>query len=359
MPRPNRGPHLWLDSDSGIWHVRDFQAGRRILRSTGERDRRRAEALLAQAIIELQQPKPPPQPSVADILDLYSAARAETHSAKQLGNSCRQVRAVLGWLPAGDVKAAHIRTYIARRREAGRADGTIAEELRKLRAALRWAAGEGFVSMPRPWTIPLRVMPRDRWLTQEEADALVASAVEPHARLYLMMALHTAARSSAILELPWKAVDLERRIVAYPAKVGGKRRVAVPINDTLLQALQEAREHATTEWVIEYGGKRVTRMNGGWRGALHRSGIAHCTRHDLRRTAGSLMLQSGVPLELVSAVLGHRSTEITRAVYAHLAVEHLRSAMDALVTAGTDATGQKPPHQRGQMPASAPVNRRQ
>lgn len=346
MPRPNRGPHLWLDK-TGIWHVRDFRAGRRILRTTGERDRGRAQTVLAQAIIEAQQPALPPQPTVADVLDLYSAARAETHSAKQLANSCRQVRDVLGWLPAGDVKAAHIRTYIARRREACRANGTIAEELRKLRAALRWAAGEGFVDMPRPWTIPLRVKPRDRWLTQQEADALVAGAVEPHVRLYLTLALHTAARSNAILELPWRAVDLERRIVAYPAKLGGKRRVAVPINDTLLNALQEARDHATTEWVIEYGGKRVTRMNGGWRGALRRSGIAHCTRHDLRRTAGSLMIQSGVPLELVSAVLGHRSTEVTRSVYAHLAIEHLRPAMDALVTADQDATGQKPPPQRG------------
>lgn len=330
MPRPNRGPHLWLDTTTGIWHVRAFTAGRRVLRSTGERDRRRAEAVLAQTIIELQQPKPPLQPTVADILDLYSAARAETHSAKQLANSCRQVRDVIGWLPACDVKAAHIRTYIARRREAGRADGTIAEELRKLRAALRWAAGEGIVAMPRPWRIPLSPRPRERWLTVAETDALVASAVEPHARLYLILALHTAARSSAILELPWSAVDLERRIIAYPAKLGGKRRVAVPINATLLAELRRASDHATTEWVIEYGGKRVTRMNGGWRGALRRSRIAHCTRHDLRRTAGSLMLQAGVPLELVSAVLGHRSTAITRAVYAHLSVEHLRPALDAL-----------------------------
>ena len=353
MPRANRGPHLWLDETTGIWHVRDFQAGRRVLRTTGERDRGRAQAVLAQAIIELQQPKAPPQPTVADILALYSAARAETHSAKQLANSCRQVSGVLGWLPAGDVKAAHVRTYIARRREVGRANGTIAEELRKLRAALRWAAGEGFITMPRPWTIPLRVTPRERWLSRPEADALVAAAVEPHAKLYLMLALHTAARSSAILELPWAAVDLDRRIVAYPAKVGGKRRVAVPINDTLLQALQDARDHATTGWVIEYAGKRVTRLNGGWRGALKRSGIAHCTRHDLRRTAGSLMLQSGVPLELVSAVLGHRSTEITRAVYAHLSVEHLRPALDALVTADQDATGPKLPPQSGQNRAAA------
>lgn len=83
---------------------------------------------------------------------------------------------------------------------------------------------------------------------------------------------------------------------------------------------------------------------------MRRSKIAHCTRHDLRRTAGSLMLQAGVPLELVSAVLGHRSTEITRAVYAHLAVEHLRPALDALVTAGETLPSRNHPRRAGKSP---------
>lgn len=357
MPRPNRGPHLWLDPDSGIWQVRFFKAGRRVVRSTRERDRGRAEAALAETIIELQRPALPPKPSVAEVLEAYTKARAETHSAMQLANSCRQVGAVLGWLSAEDVKAAHARSYIAKRREQGRLDGTIREELQKLRAALRWAAGEGFIDMPRPWTIPLRIKPRDRWLTREEADALVAGARSPHVRLYLLLCLNTAARSSAVMELPWSAVDFERRVIAYPAKEGGKRRVAVPINDTLLPELATAREHAVTRWVVEYGGKRVRRMNGGWTKALERSGIAHCTRHDLRRTAGSLMLQAGVSLELVSAVLGHRSTAITRAVYAHLSIEHLRPAVAALVAPPGDVIGQQPAILRGQKRAAAGSNR--
>ena len=40
--------------------------------------------------------------------------------------------------------------------------------------------------------------------------------------------------------------------------------------------------------------------------------------HDLRRTFGSLCLEAGVPLVVVSEWLGHRDVETTRRVYARI-----------------------------------------
>jgi integrase len=54
------------------------------------------------------------------------------------------------------------------------------------------------------------------------------------------------------------------------------------------------------------------------------------TPHDLRRTAGSWMLQRGVPIEVVSRMLGHASKATTERVYAHHTVEWLRDAARAL-----------------------------
>lgn len=330
MPRPNRGPTLWLNPGSGVYYVRAYAAGKRTLSSTGLRDRAQAEAHLAHVVIELQRPALPPEPSLADILTAYAAARTETHGYRQLESKCRTVAERIGWLKTTEIKAAHVRSYIDRRKREGRAPGTIREELAKLRSALRWADSEGLIPTPRPIRIPISVPPRDRWLTRAEADRLTAAAVAPHVRTYLLMALHTAARSSAILELPWTGVDLDRLSITFPQKERGKSRVAVPINDTLAEELAAAHERATTGWVIEYAGQRVRSMRTGWRTTLARSGIGHCTRHDLRRTAGSLMLQAGVPLELVSRVLGHRDTAVTGRVYAHLQIEHLRPAVASL-----------------------------
>jgi site-specific recombinase XerD len=42
------------------------------------------------------------------------------------------------------------------------------------------------------------------------------------------------------------------------------------------------------------------------------------------------MLQRGVPIEIVSAILGHSNIAITKQVYAHLDVDHLREAVRKL-----------------------------
>lgn len=51
--------------------------------------------------------------------------------------------------------------------------------------------------------------------------------------------------------------------------------------------------------------------------------------HDLRHTAASLLIQSGIDLYRVGAILGHSDIRTTRR-YAHLAVDNLRSAVAAL-----------------------------
>ena len=94
-------------------------------------------------------------------------------------------------------------------------DGTLIRELGTLRAALSWAVRrEWFIAPPyveRPEAPP----PRDRWLTGEEAARLLEGAATPHIRLFIAIALYTAARTGAILELKWEQVDLEDRIVSF------------------------------------------------------------------------------------------------------------------------------------------------
>lgn len=338
MPRENQGPHLWQDKKSGIWYIRNFERGDRVLRSTRERDRTRAQAVLARALVALDRPALPPEPNVAAVVNAYADSRKQTIGHSQLASKCRAVIRHMGHLQPIDVNQGHVRAYIAaRKREgvskkkpSGTGPGTIRAELTHLRTALRWAAAEAFISPPRPFSIPLQAKARDRWLTRAECDALVDAAKQPHTRMWLMLMLHTACRPTAALELPWKAVDFDRRVVAYPAKEGGKKRVSVPINDDLLNELLAARERAISEWVVEWAGGAIKRNRAAWVTVRDDSGIAHCTRHDLRRTAGSLMLQAGVKIEIVSEILGHANINITKKVYAHLTVDHLREGVATL-----------------------------
>lgn len=48
------------------------------------------------------------------------------------------------------------------------------------------------------------------------------------------------------------------------------------------------------------------------------AGLRPIRLHDMRHTAASLLLAGGMPVELVSLILGHSSPAVTRAVYAHV-----------------------------------------
>ncbi|WP_066640163.1 site-specific integrase [Desulfolucanica intricata] len=50
---------------------------------------------------------------------------------------------------------------------------------------------------------------------------------------------------------------------------------------------------------------------------LKKAGLEHIRVHDLRHTAGSILLDEGVPLTTVSAFLGHSTPATTASVYAH------------------------------------------
>ncbi len=52
--------------------------------------------------------------------------------------------------------------------------------------------------------------------------------------------------------------------------------------------------------------------------------------HELRHSAASLMLATGTPLQVVSAVLGHASIRITSDVYGHVLDPQRQDAADAL-----------------------------
>jgi len=52
--------------------------------------------------------------------------------------------------------------------------------------------------------------------------------------------------------------------------------------------------------------------------------------HASRHTAASLLLDRGVPLEVVSAILGHASLSVTADVYARVSMDAKRRALETL-----------------------------
>jgi integrase len=62
-------------------------------------------------------------------------------------------------------------------------------------------------------------------------------------------------------------------------------------------------------------------------------GLGRWHPHELRHSAASIMLAQGVPLEVVSDILGHSSIRMTADVYGHILEPQRRAAADAMETA--------------------------
>ncbi|MCE7872064.1 site-specific integrase [bacterium CPR1] len=77
-----------------------------------------------------------------------------------------------------------------------------------------------------------------------------------------------------------------------------------------------------------------------WRPALKRAKIKNLRIHDLRHTFCSRLVEKGAGLRTVQLLAGHKSFTTTER-YAHLAPDHLRDAVETLVTASPARGGKK------------------
>jgi integrase len=330
MPGSNQ-PRLRRHQGRDAWYI--YDARRRV--STGCTDRAGAEAVLAAYLKEKERPQLPVI-SIAVILERYLADRRATAipGLARLEYAHKPLERIVGAKPPEALTQTECRRYIARRRKEGVTDSTVRTELQALRAALRWAAApeRSLIAAAPKIEMPAKPESRVRWLTRDEAARLLAACKAPHVRLFVTLALHTGARSGAILALTWDRVDLERRLVDFrePGRARTrKRRVPAPINTTLHGALVEAKVASTTDYVIEYAGGPVARIKHAFHDTAARANLPGVTPHVLRHTAVTWMLQAGVDPWHAAGLVG-MTVEMVQQVYGHHHPDYLKAAASAL-----------------------------
>jgi integrase len=266
----------------------------------------------------------------------YIADRSEEGKrADKIRNHWNVLDANFGPMRAPDVNRQVCRDWILFRRSQGRSEHTIHGDLRVLRAVLNWAARNKLIPAAPFVFMPSTPPPRDRHLTREEVAKLLNCARAPHVRLFIILAIGTAARMQAILGLTWQRVNLDRGLINLRdpnLPQTNKGRAIVPMNDSTRAALLEARASAISPFVIEWGGRRVHDIKKGLGAALTRAGtkIKGDGGHLLRHSAAVWMAEDGVPMSEISQYLGHSSTSVTEKVYARYSPDYLRKAAGSL-----------------------------
>jgi integrase len=302
--------------------------------STGQVDRASAETFLKDYIDALDRPQGA-RPTVAAILERYLANRreAEKKGVERIFWSHKQLTRLLGDKAADSLSKPDFAGYKATRLGEGVTENTVRTEFTALRAALRWAAVDKLIPEAPVVPMPPKGQPRERWLTRDEAAKILDACSRQHVKMFVLLALHTGARSGAILALTWDRVDLETRRVdmRLPGEIQSrKRKVPVPINDTLFAALMAAKERRTCMAVVEFAGRAVASVKHGVRDAAARAGLPGITPHVFRHTAATWMAQARVPLWEIAGMLGHTNPRMLEETYGHHHPDHLANAAKAL-----------------------------
>lgn len=286
----------------------------------------------AEAVDVIRRETQPAAPTVASIWTAYADYLGDRPTGRNMRYVGEAVLPVFGALRPDQVTPDDCKAYATARAKAGKKPGTIHTELGYLASTLGWARKMRLIGLtPYIWR-PQKPAGRERWLTEAEIGRLLAARAAPHIRLAIVLMLATAGRVSAVLQLTWDRVDLERGQIDLRLDAAGPRkgRAVVPINAMARAALVAAREAALTDHVVEYGGEPVKSIKRGFSAACDAAGLDGVSPHTIRHTSAVHMAAAGVSMSRIAQYLGHSNTAVTERTYARFAPEHLADAAAVL-----------------------------
>jgi integrase len=181
---------------------------------------------------------------------------------------------------------------------------------------------------------------RTRRLTADEVRAFFAALTSdpsPAFRDFLTVLLFTGARRVNVMALRWDELDLDARTWEIPAaKAKAGKAILLPLAEGALDVLRRRAQErdalplADRAPFVFPAAARSGHMEAPkkqWAAFRVRAGIADVRLHDVRRTLGSFMVNTGASLAIVGKQLGHRDAKST-ARYAHLELAPVRAALD-------------------------------
>lgn len=304
--------------------------GRRHRYALNTSDPREAQQYAPALYAELTKPK---GRKVADLWKAYTSEKEGRAVLTTMKYTWKALEPHFGSRDGDTITLEDCRAYTRARHKKGRSDGAIHTELGHLRTVLKWAEKRRLIARAPDIDRPKKPAPKDRYLTRDEVKRILAACSLGHVKLSINLMLATAARISAILDLTWDRVDFKRRLIYLTNpddKTPRKGRATVPINDTLFAALKVAHAEALSDYVVEWGGEKVTSIKRSIAAAADRAGLEEVSPHVFRHTAAVWMAEAGIPLTEIAQYLGHSTPAITYRVYAKYSPGHLRTAARAL-----------------------------
>jgi integrase len=246
---------------------------------------------------------------------------------------------VLGELAVNCVQPAHVQEVVDSMGGRGLAPKTIRTDYGVLRAIFSWAVETDVIDRSPCRGIRLPEMTRGRRpvVSAGDVERLVGAMPPDYRATVLLGAL--GLRQGEVFGLRVGAVDFLRRTLTVRATLNevegtfvegtgktqaSRRTISVPqrILDELSAHLARTGRTGPEDFVFQAprgGAVRATQFrNRVYDPALRRAGLEGLSFHRLRHSAGHMLRELGVPLEVIQKRLGHSSIRTTADIYGSL-----------------------------------------
>jgi integrase len=240
----------------------------------------------------------------------------------------------LGKMALDEITAEHIVALIAGMRSDGYAVGTSNRVVMILRYMYNLAARWKVPGVPRNPTSGIELgqeAHRNRFLTRAEAQRLVDAITVDENRTAanaILLLMLTGARRNEVTQAKWEHVLWNERKLLVPLSKSGKPRW-IALSTSAMSLLDSIPKLGGCDHIFPspITGRPCPSLWFPWRRIRARAGLQDVRLHDLRHSFASFLVNEGVSLYVVQALLGHANARTTQR-YAHLASDTLTDATE-------------------------------
>lgn len=264
---------------------------------------------------------------------VYSEMNKAASTVSREKRVYKQFKKFINNIPIREIEVENVENYVRKRyKKDDLSPDTIGLELRTLKAFFNYLIDREYIS--KNPVNRVEVPKRDqtssntnvRFLTMDEIERLFSVIDSKDFEDLVKVYLNTGARRSEVLppKLTWQNVDFKNRTLQPTVKGGGTN--TINMNETVYSILKR-RYDDDNKYPFDFSPDWTYRKIKKY---YNEADIENANVHTLRKTFGSLLLQRGTPLKVVSQLLGHCSVTVTENHYAALLEDNLQDAVNKL-----------------------------
>lgn len=347
-----------MEKRGGRYYAIDPQSGKK--RSTRQKTLAGAMAVLAQWERSAVDPTYSDAASKTLAHGAELILRAKKHQGAADGTmvmydqKIAQLGRVLGQhRPLSSLASETIDMYIDRRLSEGVTQHTVHKELAVLRQILKQCKRRGWFRKELEEVMPVGFSPRyepkrdflpmEQWsllldggwiesheriskydaFVQRDGNRVLVPPMSPERAAHVAFMIATGANLNESYRARREHIDLANKRVFIDGTKRETRRRFVPINSVNIELIKRVLRDAPGK----AGEPLFTNWDKMWRDLGERClklGLPRLSSNDLRRTYGSILVQAGVPFEVVAKLMGHSSVSMVFKVYGQLRPTHVQ-----------------------------------